>query len=194
MASKSLALQCTTYTDIAQDSKDNPEDVPSNVTRIKDAIKPVDAKGIQQKVYYLQGIGTSNSLIDKWVGGATGAGVVDDVCEAYCNLADNYTKGDEIFLFGFSRGAFIVRSLAGLISQQGLRKRDKEKFKDEFLQLQKQVDPQLAENTKTPKAGASGDGVQIKAIGVWDTVGQYLSILVLTASILHLDAHDIGVC
>jgi len=137
------------------------------VTRIKDAIKPVDAQRIQQKVYYLQGIGTSNSLIDKWVGGATGGGVVDDVCEAYCNLADNYTKGDEIFLFGFSRGAFIVCSLAGLISQQGLRRRNRETFKDEFLQLQKQVDPQLAEDGKV----SSDNDVQIKAIGVWDTVG-----------------------
>jgi len=146
--------------------------VPSNVTRIKDAIKPVDAQGIQQNVFYIQGIGSSNNFIEKWVGGATGAGVVDDVCEAYFDLADNYTQGDEIFLFGFSRGAFIVRSLAGLISQQGLKKRDRENFKDEFLRMQKQVDPQLAvKNPDTSKPSESVESVQIKVIGVWDTVG-----------------------
>lgn len=94
-------------------------------------------------------------------------------------MADNYNKGDEIFLFGFSRGAFIVRSLAGLISQQGLRKRDREKFKDEFLQLQKQADPLLNDRqSEASKLSESGDMVQIKAIGVWDTVGEYVLFLV----------------
>ena len=71
---------------------------------------------------------------------------MDDVQEAYDYLAQNYIQGDEIFLFGFSRGAFIVRSLAGMIGQQGFRKMGKEDFVKEFPRLQKQVDPQLAQS------------------------------------------------
>jgi uncharacterized protein (DUF2235 family) len=52
--------------------------------------------------------------------GGTGSGLSEHVREAYGFLAHNYAAGDEIFLFGFSRGAYTARSVAGLISQAGL--------------------------------------------------------------------------
>lgn len=62
--------------------------------------------------------------VDSWVGGATGTGLVENVYNAYQFLADNYNEGDEIYLFGFSRGAYTVRSLAGMIYKCGLLKRE----------------------------------------------------------------------
>lgn len=102
-----------------------------------------------------------------------GEGVTDDVREGYEYLVGEYNKGDEIFLFGFSRGAFIVRSLAGLISQQGLKKMAKADFNKDFPRLQKQIDPLLAcSKQNAPDSG--GNDVQIKAVCVWDTVGECL--------------------
>jgi uncharacterized protein (DUF2235 family) len=62
--------------------------------------------------------------LDAWVGGATGAGLVENVYNAYQFLVDNYNPGDEIFLFGFSRGAYTVRSLAGMLYKCGLVRRE----------------------------------------------------------------------
>jgi uncharacterized protein (DUF2235 family) len=69
---------------------------------------------ILQIVYYDQGVGTGN-LIDRLSGGAFGQGLSDNIYDAYRFLIANCESGDEIFLFGFSRGAFTVRSLGGLI-------------------------------------------------------------------------------
>lgn len=75
---------------------------------------------MQQIVYYQAGVGTGNSIWDHLVGGGTGAGLSEHIREAYSFLANNYQRGDEIFLIGFSRGAFTVRSIAGLIASIGL--------------------------------------------------------------------------
>lgn len=58
-----------------------------------------------------------------WLLHITGLGLSENIREAYAFLADNYSPGDSIFLVGFSRGAFTARSLAGLISQVGLLKK-----------------------------------------------------------------------
>lgn len=75
---------------------------------------------MQQIVYYQAGVGTGNSIWDHLVGGGTGAGLSEHIREAYSFLANNYQRGDEIFLIGFSRGAFTARSIAGLIASIGL--------------------------------------------------------------------------
>ncbi|MCH8863342.1 MAG: DUF2235 domain-containing protein [Proteobacteria bacterium] len=58
--------------------------------------------------------------VDKLAGGAGGLGMSDKIKDAYRWLCDNYKEGDQIFLFGFSRGAYTVRSLSGLIDLCGL--------------------------------------------------------------------------
>ena len=76
--------------------------------------------GIAQLVYYQVGVGSSGSWWDRISGGITGAGLDENIREAYAFIVQNWRPGDEIFLIGFSRGAFTARSIAGLISTVGI--------------------------------------------------------------------------
>jgi hypothetical protein len=71
---------------------------------------------------YMQGVGTTTG--NKILGGATGAGIGDRIQEGYEFLSNVYRKGDEIYIFGFSRGALAARSLSGMIEFVGLLERD----------------------------------------------------------------------
>lgn len=93
---------------------------PSNVTRLTHAIRSFSGEGIQQIVYYQAGVGSTGILFNRFVGGSIGAGLADNVREAYAFICNNYFEGDEIFLIGFSRGAFTARSVAGLICNIGV--------------------------------------------------------------------------
>src|SRR4051812_28025598 len=75
--------------------------------------------GTSQIVRYHPGVGTGNPL-DHMLGGAMGIGLAPAIRDVYAFLVNNYVPGDEIFLFGFSRGAFTARSIAGLIGAIGL--------------------------------------------------------------------------
>ena len=83
----------------------------------------------KQVVYYDPGVGSlgERSMLTRWgrrltsvLGGAIGRGFGRNVQEAYDFLADTYERGDEIFLFGFSRGAYTARALAGMLHMFGL--------------------------------------------------------------------------
>ncbi|HMR29508.1 MAG TPA: DUF2235 domain-containing protein [Geminicoccaceae bacterium] len=69
-------------------------------------------------LFYDQGVGTS--LRDWLTGGALGAGLSKNVCEAYHFLSRAYQPDSEIYIFGFSRGAYTARSLCGFIAAAGL--------------------------------------------------------------------------
>jgi uncharacterized protein (DUF2235 family) len=126
--------------DDGQQSGELPQ--PSNVTRISRAIKPESEDGVPQICYYHFGVGTQGGMVDRVVMGAVGEGLSDTVREAYSFLSNNYAPGDEIFLFGFSRGAFTVRSIAGLIGAVGLlTKRGIQYMPDVFKDVQHQRDP-----------------------------------------------------
>lgn len=73
-----------------------------------------------QIVFYHPGIGTDGGLQDKIIGGATGASISDHISECYGFICNNWQVGDEIYLFGFSRGAYTARAIAALISDVGL--------------------------------------------------------------------------
>jgi uncharacterized protein (DUF2235 family) len=94
-------------------------EVPTNVLKLARGIVPVDSRGVSQLIYYDSGVGTFSS-IDRLVGGGFGIGLSDKIQRAYHFIANNYVDGDHIFLFGFSRGAYAVRSLAGFIDYAGL--------------------------------------------------------------------------
>jgi uncharacterized protein (DUF2235 family) len=103
--------------------------------------------------------------------GMIGAGLNDNVCEAYVYLATNWVPGDEIFLFGFSRGAYTVRALAGLIDNIGLIPRHEigkfqEIYNDYMARFQ---DPEYWSR----RWGHLKDwhDVKVKVVGVFDTVG-----------------------
>jgi uncharacterized protein (DUF2235 family) len=103
-----------------------PEKNPTNVARIFEiALKDPS----RQVAYYDPGVGTmgarsSTSRLGKMltrIGGlAFGHGVQDNIAEAYEFLMNNYLRGDRIYLFGFSRGAYTARALAGLLRTVGL--------------------------------------------------------------------------
>jgi uncharacterized protein (DUF2235 family) len=107
----------------------------TNVARIALDIAPV-ADGVQQLVYYSPGIGGETFLEatkDRFFKGAVGEGAEEAIVQAYMFLSLNYQPGDEIYLFGFSRGAFCVRSLGGLVRSSGLIRRDRaHKVRDGF--------------------------------------------------------------
>lgn len=107
-------------------SKDN---VPSNVTRLCRVIartgidKHDPNKKWHQLVYYDSGVGTGNlSGSEARRQGGTGAGLAENVIEAYNFIVLNYQPGDEIFCFGFSRGAYTARAVAGLVTDIGVIK------------------------------------------------------------------------
>lgn len=103
---------------------------PTNVTKLARAILPETPRGRTQIVHYDEGVGTGNWW-DRWLGGAFGIGLGANVQQAYRFLALNYVPGDRLVLIGFSRGAFTVRSLAGLVGLVGLlRKGDLDKMPD----------------------------------------------------------------
>jgi uncharacterized protein (DUF2235 family) len=102
---------------------------PSNVTRIARAMKDQDDAHHQQIVYYQAGIGTGIGMYDHIMGGGTGAGLSENIREAYSFLVSNYSEHDKlkqpdsIFLLGFSRGAFTARSIGGFIGAVGILKK-----------------------------------------------------------------------
>jgi uncharacterized protein (DUF2235 family) len=88
---------------------------PTNVVKLTQAI----ATDSDNLVFYGEGIGVGN-FIDRIMGGAFGWGIDKNIQDAYRFLCLNYRRGDEIYLFGFSRGAYTVRSLVGLIRSIGM--------------------------------------------------------------------------
>lgn len=94
---------------------------PTNVLLMASEIAPVTDDGITQIVHYDNGVGTS--LRDKMSGGITGYGLFENIEQAYQFLIFNYDPGDEIYCFGFSRGAFTARSFIGFIRAVGIIER-----------------------------------------------------------------------
>ncbi|HLO46805.1 MAG TPA: DUF2235 domain-containing protein [Kamptonema sp.] len=155
---------------------------PTNVVKMAQAIKPIDDNDISQIVYYDEGLGTKQinskeSIIDiltKLDGGAFGLGIDHRIQDAYRFLCMNYQPDDEIYLFGFSRGAYTVRCLAGLIYNSGL-------LDGKFIHHVPQAyelyrEKQNQENEPSGKNAVYfrnkyGQQVSIKALCCWDTVG-----------------------
>jgi hypothetical protein len=145
----------------------------TNVIQLLRAIRPVGESAdhpITQISYYHLGVGTGN-LLDRVMGGGAGVGLSSSVKGCYGFLVDNYRPGDEILLIGFSRGAYVVRSVAGLIGLAGLL------LKGEMFRFAEIWDYYtLPVSKRTPYnlnqiAPARISEVQIACIGVWDTVG-----------------------
>jgi uncharacterized protein (DUF2235 family) len=163
---------------------------PSNVSRIGWAIKDTSRDGIPQIVNYQAGVGTSGGPAARAVGGATGLGLKENMRMAYTYLAINWRPGDEIYLIGFSRGAFTARSVGGMIGALGLLTRAGMPFFNEIFEdwehryddryRSKFPDIPFAEKripfdehyvNELSRRGLTTRNVPIKAICCWDTVG-----------------------
>lgn len=123
-----------------------------------------------QMPFYDDGVGANCLPIEKLVGGAFGTGLWQKIKEGYTKIAHVYERGDEIFLFGFSRGAYTARSLAGMIAACGLPTKN---FTDNLVDTA--FDAYRNKNNRAQilqkLANCDMDKAQIKMIGVWDTVG-----------------------
>lgn len=110
-----------------QSSVSGKDNVPSNITKLCRLIARIGTdktgRNFHQIVYYDGGIGTGNlSSSEARRQGGTGAGLAENVIEAYNFIVMNYEPGDEVFCFGFSRGAYTARAVAGLVSDIGVIK------------------------------------------------------------------------
>lgn len=144
----------------------------------------IASKTEEQLCFYHPGVGTI-SRINPWarfrqktkevLGLATGYGLDDCVLSAYSWLAENWREGDRIYLFGFSRGAWAVRVLAGFIHLIGLLRPEQLNMCDSALGTYKQA----AQNNDLPMAWhfsrvISARHVTIHFLGVWDSVASVL--------------------
>jgi uncharacterized protein (DUF2235 family) len=171
----------------------------TNVWRLYQAINidPPSGGRPKQVVFYDDGVGTENFKPLAYLGLAIGVGLARNIKDLYTFLCRNYEEGDGIFLFGFSRGAFTVRVLAGIILRCGLIKARNEDELAEQVELAyaaykrdtarrartagraKLVGMLLGDNTGAqnrdfvPLGSVRRVHPTIAFVGVWDTVDAY---------------------
>lgn len=163
------------------DGTANDPDDNTNVWRLKCLLANTDTQLNTQLPYYDKGVGTN--WYDRFRGGAAGVGLSKNVRQAYQWLVDHYDDGDAIYIFGFSRGAFTARSLAGMISKCGLLKPDSpmqvekayERYENQDARPIYRLPRTLSESSTLGLEDTwivqTSRRVKIKFIGVWDTVG-----------------------
>jgi uncharacterized protein (DUF2235 family) len=149
----------------------------TNVWRLKSLCAPTGTDGWPQLAYYEKGV-------DGFLGGWFGEGLDQNIMNAYQWLIDHYDPDDDIFIFGFSRGAYTARSLAGFIAKCGLLKAGGALGVSQLYQRYRRTDartlwalldaggtlPDLSREERWMMKYSMP--VHIKLIGVWDTVGE----------------------
>ena len=93
---------------------------PTNVSKLAQMVVPTAHDGTPQIVYYDEGIGTHTDRIRQILEGAFGWGMLAIIREAYRFLIFNYQPGDQLYAFGFSRGAYTARSFLGFVRHAGI--------------------------------------------------------------------------
>jgi len=147
-------------------------------TNVYKTYKAVDIhhQSVKQITFYDDGVGTAKNKYWRAMSGAVGFGFKQNVCDLYEFLAKNYNpeEGDDVFLFGFSRGAAEVRALSGFIASVGLL--DGRNLN--YMELKEGIENAYCQYKKAggnptdlpnPQNGMHGP-IRIKFIGVWDTV------------------------
>ncbi len=161
---------CSDGTWNTPDQKEGGKYRPTNVVKIARAVAPISFDGKPQVLFYDKGVGAEQSGLDRLAGGLYGHGIDENIKDAYRFLIHNYVKDDEIFFFGFSRGAYTVRSVTGLIRNSGLLKKvHTDKIEEAYELYRKDLHPDSKE-IKEFRHRYSRE-IEIKFLGVWDTVG-----------------------
>ena len=155
--------------------------------KIRAFIQATAADGTLQHVYYHDGVGSEGDFAQRVLGGAIGLGLKKIIQEVYEYIVTDYASGDELYIFGFSRGAYAARALAGLIGASGIQRQlDANIF--EVAWQHYRVAPAVRKQPQT--AGSSDrkiltdyntlaakqsfhDARTITCVCVWDTVGSY---------------------
>ena len=158
----------------------------TNVTKLCELLEP---ESQDQIVYYDPGVGNPGQLpgatlsdrfsrgYQRLYGLAFGKGVYENIAEAYLFLMRHYRDGDQIFLYGFSRGAFTARSIGGLVTQFGLLRPEMEGLVSTLLHVyfsdraQAGGDYERVRDQITALFGAGqARTAPVWFVGVWDTV------------------------
>jgi uncharacterized protein (DUF2235 family) len=160
----------------------------SNVWRIYCAL---DTTARSQIAYYIPGVGTSQFKPWAMLDGATGIGVPANVLKLYRFLSWNYAPGDEIYMFGFSRGAFTIRVLIDLIYREGLQPSETESGAVSSAAMRRNAmaawrryqrnDDSRLKNVwvwlrrlgRRSGAAPKGEDIKIAFVGLFDTVEAY---------------------
>ena len=150
---------------------DKREDALTNVVKLRRAIPAHDAAGVRQIAHYVEGIATGYTGKLRFAIGAVALEVGDRIRAGYKFLVENYEPGDEIYLFGFSRGAFQARSLAGLIAHVGIVRRDGAVDMAEVWRAYTHRRARSGAALLAKLRANAHHPVRIKCVGVWDTVG-----------------------
>ena len=150
----------------------------TNVWRMRALCASKGRDGKPQLIYY--GLG-----VNGFIGGAFGQGIDENIRSAYEWLVENYNDGDEIFIFGFSRGAYTARALAGLIAIDGILKAGSPIGVSELFDRYKRGDGEETIWTLKDMEAAHSEKITdqerlllkysqlayVTVVGVWDTVG-----------------------
>jgi uncharacterized protein (DUF2235 family) len=163
----------------------------TNVRRFCKLLAPQDGAGARQLARYHNGVGAADRGWDRIKAGMTGAGLDRILLAAYRDLVADYEPGDRLHLVGFSRGAFTARSLAGLIRNSGIVKRQSDAVAAfELYRSRRQEDAPGAEKARRFRLDNSwADITPIEFIGVWDTVGS-LGVPLLRFGLSRAKFHD----
>lgn len=159
--------------------------------RLKDeqerAVVDINANDLQI-AKYLHGVGDSDNPLKKLLGGAFGAGVLTRIVRGYTFISRYYSPGDRIYIFGFSRGAYTARALAGMITSVGVMDANKIDLSDKIDAYRYGLDAWIKYRqnagvkadlmnlatrlgAKRIPNGALDENATIHFLGVWDTVG-----------------------
>lgn len=180
MAPKRIILCC-------DGTWNEPQQNPTNIVKIARAIQPMAEDGRHQVVFYDQGVGTLGA-VDRFLGGAFGIGLARNVLRAYRFLAHNYQPGDDIYCFGFSRGAYTARAVVGMVHALGLvNKQQLAELGDAYAYYR--TPPELRSEKWLSNPYQFNYRPEIRMLGVFDTVGA-LGVPVLALN--HLGQKRIG--
>ncbi|MDX8353981.1 DUF2235 domain-containing protein [Cognatiyoonia sp. IB215182] len=162
------------FADGTWNDNDNPSRI-TNVNLLWKMCRDADVPESAQVVKYQTGVGTEGGFISRLTGGAFAKGLDDNIIDAYIWLASNYKPSDRIILIGFSRGAYTVRSLVGMINSSGfldlssddLSKSAKRKLSE--IAFSKYRD--RGRDQSELAGAATHETPDIHFLGCWDTVG-----------------------
>lgn len=150
----------------------NGHSCPTNITKLFEATLPADTRDHAQIVHYVRGIGTKRT--ERLRGGGFGYGISDNIKEGYRFLVSNYEAGDAVYILGFSRGAYTARSLAGLIRNCGILKREKMYLINDAYEIYKDRSPDWHPNSPASQSFRqehTWENETIRFLGVFETVG-----------------------
>jgi uncharacterized protein (DUF2235 family) len=132
----------------------------------------------EQLVIYHRGVGAEPDIVKRLLGGAIGLGLKQIVQDAYRSVVGAYEHGDELYLIGFSRGAYAVRALAGMIGISGILRAPHGSNSDSVEAAWQNYRASPGDKPAAGYGKLTADDAfhslrEIKAVCVFDTVGSY---------------------